>query len=157
MRARSKTVFHILRWGGSQPRQGAATSPRSFSTELVLHFHTRFDQPRHRRGCWQGHWGEEVACPSITHWAAVLEDLPTPMGFADVDWKALSLFCFKQSSTCPGKLPDGYANADMGMSARNRRGVSVQPVFILDLLHFSSPCLVLSSLLALTGVVPLSS
>lgn len=155
MRARSKTVFHILRRGGSQPCRGAATLPHS-STELVLRFHTRFDQSGHWHKCWQRHWGEEVACLSITHRAAFLEDLPTPVGFADVGWKVLSLFSFKQSFTCPGKLPAGYTSTDMGTSARNRRGASVQPMSSLDILHFSSPGLVPSSLLVLTGVVPLS-
>ena len=156
MHARSKTVFHILRQGGSQPHRGAATSPRSFSTELVLHFHTGFDRPGHRHRCWQRHWGEEVACLSITHWAAFLEDLPTPVGSAAVGWKALSLFSFKQSFTCPGKLPTGRTSSDMGTSARKRGGSSVQTMFILDLLHFSSLGRVPSCLLVLTGVVPLS-
>lgn len=156
MRAWSKTVFHILRRGGSQPRRGAATLPRSFSTELVLRFHTRFDQPGHWHGCWQRHWGKEVACPSITHWAAFLEDLHAPVGFADVGWKVLCLFSFRPSFTCPGKLSTGCTSTDMGMSARNRRGASVQPMSNLVLLHFSSLGLVPPSLLVLTGIVPLS-
>lgn len=77
MHAWGKTVFHVLRRGGSQPRWGAATSPRSFSTALVLHFHTRFDQLGHQHWCWQSHWGEEVAGSSTNHWAAFLENLST--------------------------------------------------------------------------------
>lgn len=95
-----------------------------------------------------------MAHPSLT--GLFLEDLPTLMGFADVGWKVLGPLSFKWSFTRSGKLPTGCTSADMGMSTRNRRGVSVQSMFILDLLHFSSVALVLSSLLVLTGVLSLS-
>lgn len=47
MHARSKTVFHILQKGGSHPPGEAAAWPCSFSTGLVLGFHTESDQCLH--------------------------------------------------------------------------------------------------------------
>lgn len=90
-----------------------------------------------------------MAGPSMTHQTASPEDLPSPVGSADVDWKVLVLFSSKKSFMCPGKLPrQTWAQAQKQESVF----LSVQPVFILDLFHLSSLGLVPSSILLGTSV-----